>query len=159
KSFIADKDVDGVGWVYTVSAHSLLEDVFTSVSLKRALERDPDAEAAHHPYVVGRCALAGPADIDAAVDAAAQAGPVWAATPLRTRLDLGPMLRDRLLRHREELLDLLVSEAHPRRLARWEFSCLLQVFSKENCSWYERQMHAEIRHGRRHLIVRRLPDG
>jgi hypothetical protein len=43
---IGGKDVEGVGWVYTVSSKSLLEDVFTSVSLKRALEKDPDPRSA-----------------------------------------------------------------------------------------------------------------
>ncbi|HWH01649.1 MAG TPA: aldehyde dehydrogenase [Pilimelia sp.] len=159
RSYIADKDVDGVGWVYTLTARSLLEDVFTAVSLKRTLEQDPHSDAAAHPYVVGRCAVAGPADIDAAVEAAATAAPAWAARPLDQRLRLGPMFRDRLLAQREAFLDLLVAEGHPRRLAQWEFTCLLQVFGEENCAWYARLMHTEFRHGDRRLIVRRQPDG
>ncbi|SCG49837.1 Acyl-CoA reductase [Micromonospora siamensis] len=159
RSYIGDKDVDGVGWVYTVSSRSMLEDVFTSVSLKRSLERDPDSDAVHHPYVVGRCAVAGQADIDAAVEAAASAAPAWAATPLPRRLDLGRRFRERLLAHWDEFVDLLVAEAHPRTVAKWELSCLLQVLSEENLAWYEQQMHAEFRHGERRLIVRQLPDG
>jgi len=158
-SYIGDRDVDGVGWVYTVTAGSLLEDVFTSVSLKRALEQDPDSEAHFHRYVVGRCAVAGAADIDASIEAAAAAAPEWAAMPLAHRMKLGPMFREQLVRHRETFLDLLVAEGHPRRLATWEFTCLLQVFSEESCSWYASQMHTEFTHGERRLIVRRQPDG
>jgi len=158
-SYIADRDVDGVGWVYTVTAGSLLEDVFTSVSLKRALEQDPDSDARHHRYVVGRCAVAGAADIDASIEAAAAAAPEWAARPLAHRMRLGPMFREQLVRHRETFLDLLVAEGHPRRLAEWELSCLLQVFSVESCSWYERLMYTEFQHGERRLIIRRQPDG
>ncbi len=82
-SYIGGKDVEGVGWVYTVSARSLLEDVFTSVSLKRALEQDPDprSAAAQHPYVVGRCAVVGDDQIDAATEAAAGAVRGWARLP------------------------------------------------------------------------------
>ncbi len=70
-SYVGGRDVTGVGWVYTVSSRSLLEDVFTSVSLKRALEADPDPDsaAARHPYVVGRCSVVGDDDVDAATDA------------------------------------------------------------------------------------------
>ncbi|GGM16938.1 MULTISPECIES: aldehyde dehydrogenase family protein [Micromonospora] len=158
-SYIADRDVGGVGWVYTVSARSLLEDVFTSVSVKRTLEQNPDSTAALHPYVVGRCAVASGADIDAAVDAAAAAGPLWAAVPLTDRMRLGEMFRARLREHRQTFLDLLMAEAHPRMLAEWELSCLEQVYSEESCSWYQQQMHAEFQHGPRRLVVRRSPDG
>src|SRR4051812_10893511 len=79
---IAGKDVEGAGWAYTVSSRSLLEDVFTSVSLKRTLEQDPDSDAARHRYVVGRCSVATDADIESALEAAAAAAPNWAAVPL-----------------------------------------------------------------------------
>jgi acyl-CoA reductase-like NAD-dependent aldehyde dehydrogenase len=158
-SYIADRDVPGVGWVYTVTAGSLLEDVFTRVSLKRSLEQDPDSDAANHRYVVGRCAVASTEDIDAATEAAAEAAKEWAATPLKHRMKLGPMFREQLIKNRETFLDLIVAEGHPRKLAEWEFTCLLQVFSDESCSWYEQQMYTEFQHGERRLIVRRQADG
>ncbi|MEV4616629.1 aldehyde dehydrogenase [Kitasatospora sp. NPDC049258] len=157
--YIAGKDVEGDGWVYTVSARSLLEDVFTSVSLKRALEQDPDSDAADHPYVVGRCAIAGDAAIDLATEAAAAAAPGWAAVPLERRLRLGTLFREELLRRQDEFVDMLVSEAHPVKLARWELSCLLQVYSEESIDWYRQRMHTEFDHNGRRLIVRRQPDG
>jgi acyl-CoA reductase-like NAD-dependent aldehyde dehydrogenase len=124
-SYIGGKDVEGIGWVYTVSAKSLLEDVFTSVSLKRALERDPDpaSTAAQHPYVVGRCAVVSDEEVDAATDAAAAAVRDWAAFPLAERLDFGARFRESLLAHRDTILEILVAEAHPITLARWELSC------------------------------------
>ncbi|GHG49109.1 aldehyde dehydrogenase family protein [Streptomyces griseocarneus] len=157
--YIGGKDVEGDDWVYTVSGRSLLEDVFTSVSLKRALEKDPDSEAAGHPYVVGRCAIAGDAAIDLASEAAAAAAPGWAAVPLDIRMSLGTRFREELLRREDEFLEMLVAEAHPVKLARWELSCLLQIYSEESLGWYRQQMHTEFRHGGRRLIVRRQPDG
>ncbi|WP_408607342.1 aldehyde dehydrogenase family protein [Kitasatospora mediocidica] len=159
KLYIAGKDVDGDGWVYTVSARSLLEDIFTSISLKRALEQDPDSEAAQHPYVVGRCAIAGDAAIDLASEAAAAAAPGWAAVPLERRMRLGSLFREELIRRQDEFIDMLVSEAHPVKLARWELSCLLQVYSEESIQWYRQRMHTEFDHAGRRLIVRRQPDG
>src|SRR5262245_58813478 len=94
--YIAGKDVEGDGWVYTASAKSLLEDVFTSISLKRALEKDPDAAEAAHPYVVGRCAIAGDAQIDMAIESASAAVALWAAVPLERRMRLGDMFREQL---------------------------------------------------------------
>ncbi|MGW7530533.1 aldehyde dehydrogenase family protein [Streptomyces sp. NPDC054783] len=160
-SYIGDKDVDGNGWVYTVSSRSLLEDVFTSLKLKRALEKDPDpaSPAAQHPYVVGRCAVVADADIDSATDAAAAAFPEWAAVPPADRLELGRLVRERLLDHWDVLLDLLAAEAHPRKLARWELTGLLTLFGDTNRAFYEQQMHQEFEDAGRRLIVRRQPDG
>lgn len=160
-SYIGGKDAEGIGWVYTVSSRSLLEDVFTSVSLKRSLEQDPDplSPAAQHRYVTGRCAVVADADVDTATEAAAAAVSEWAAVPLADRLALGRRFREKLLENEETFLEILVAEAHPRRLARWELACLLQVFSEASCSFYEQQMHAEFTHGPRRLIVRRQPDG
>ncbi|GAA2356126.1 hypothetical protein GCM10010246_51690 [Streptomyces cuspidosporus] len=157
--YIAGKDVEGDGWVYTVSAQSLLEDVFTSVSLKRDLERNPESEAARHPYVVGRCAIASDAAIDLATEAAASAAPGWAATPLERRMRLGTLFREELGRRRDEFLAMLVAEGHPVSLARWELSCLFQVYSEESLGWYRQRMHTEFEHAGRRLIVRRRPDG
>ncbi|MFE9022707.1 aldehyde dehydrogenase family protein [Streptomyces sp. NPDC007808] len=156
---VAGKDIDGEGWVYTVSGRSLLEDVFTSISLKRSLERDPDSEAAHHPYVVGRCAVAGEAQIDLATEAAASAAPGWASVPLDRRMRLGHRFREELMRQQDTFLEMLVVESHPMKLARWELSGLLQIFSEESLDWCRRQMHTEIRLGERRLVVRRRPDG
>jgi acyl-CoA reductase-like NAD-dependent aldehyde dehydrogenase len=160
-SYLGGKDVDGVGWVYTVSAKSLLEDVFTSVRLKRALERDPDpaSAAAQHPYVVGRCAVVGEDEIDLATEAAAGAVRDWAAFPLAERLRFGALFREQLLAHQDTILEILVAEAHPITLARWELTCLLQAVSPESISYYEQQMHTEFNHGKRRLIVRRQADG
>ncbi|MEE4598367.1 aldehyde dehydrogenase [Streptomyces sp. DSM 41524] len=157
--YIGGKDVEGDGWVYTVSARSLLEDVFTSVSLKRTLEQEADPEALRHPYVVGRCAVAGDEEIDLSLDAAVAAVPAWTAVPLERRMRLGALFRRQLLLHQDEFLAMLVAEAHPIKLARWELSCLLQVFSEESCDWYRQRMCTEFEHGNRRLMVRRQPDG
>ncbi|MCK9878545.1 aldehyde dehydrogenase family protein [Frankia sp. Ag45/Mut15] len=159
KLYIAGKDVDADSWVYTVSSRSLLEDVFTSVSLKRRLEQAPDSEAALHPYVAGRCAVADNTAIDLATEAAAAAAAGWASVPLERRMLLGTRFREELERRRDEFVDMLVVEAHPVRLARWELSCLLEVYSEESLGWYRQQMHNEFQHGQRRLVVRRQPDG
>ncbi|MEV5177123.1 aldehyde dehydrogenase [Streptomyces flaveolus] len=112
-----------------------------------------------HAYVVGRCALADDSALDLASEAAAAAAPEWAAVPLERRMLLGERFREELVRRRDEFLEMLVAEAHPAKLARWEHSSLLEIFSEESLGWYRQQMHTEFRHGGRRLIVRRQPDG
>lgn len=157
--YIGGKDVPGDGWVYTTSAASLLEDVFTSISLKRALEKNPDDAASRHRYVVGRCGVATTEHIDEATAAAAAAAREWAAVPLERRMRLGGLFRQTLIDNQDAFLELLVAESHPVNLARWELSCLQQVYGPESLDWYAQRMHTEFQHGSRRLIVRRQPDG
>ncbi|MBU7597846.1 aldehyde dehydrogenase [Streptomyces sp. P38-E01] len=159
QSYVGGEDLPNSAWVYTISSRSLLEDVFTGVSLKRELEQNPQSEAAEHPYVVGRVAVATDEENDRALHAAAEAAPVWAAVPLDERMRLGELFREALLEHRQEFLDMLVAEAHPLKLARWELSCLLEVYSRENCHWYRKRMYSECSYAGRTLISHRQPDG
>lgn len=157
--YIDGRAVPGPGWVYTVSAESLMDDVFTSISLKRALERDDGSDLAEHPYVVGRCAFAGDEHLETSLVAAAAAAPAWAAVPLERRMLLGHRFREELHRREDELLDVLVAEGHPIRLGRWELSCMQRVYSPESLDWYARQMVARFEVPGRQLIVHRKPDG
>lgn len=160
-SHIGGVDIPGDGWIYTVSARALLEDVFTAVKVKRALDRSTDPAPAElaHPYVVGRCALASDEDSRAAIAAAGAAADTWAAVPLAHRLELGRLFHDALHAQRQRFLDLLVAEGVPIRLARWELTGLLRAFSPQNCAWYGRMMHSEFTDGPRRLLVRRQADG
>ncbi|MFI1863707.1 aldehyde dehydrogenase family protein [Streptomyces jumonjinensis] len=159
RSYIGGEDTAGEGWVYTISSRSLLEDVFSSISLKRELERNPDSPSAEHPYVVGRVAAATTEEIDLSLEAAAQAAPRWAMVPLEQRLELGALFRETLLANRQTFLDMLVAEGHPVKLARWELSCLLEVYCPESIGWYHKRMHSECEYRGRRLISRRAPDG
>src|SRR6266508_4997926 len=76
-SYIDGHDVDSGSYVYTVTTRSLLEDVFASFNLKRGLERGTLDPGAVTEDVVGRCAMATPETVLAALDSAAAAAPEW----------------------------------------------------------------------------------
>lgn len=97
--------------------------------------------------------------LDLASESAAAAAPGWAALSLDHRMRLGTRFREELVCREDEFIDMLTAEAHPAKLARWELSCLLQIYSEESLGWYRGQMHSEFRHAGRRLIVRRQPDG
>ncbi|WP_291413234.1 aldehyde dehydrogenase [Actinophytocola sp.] len=154
---MAGRDVDSGRYLYTVSTRSILTDVFASLTLKRRLEQGH--EDVPTDDVVGRCAVADPETVAAAVDSAAAAAPIWAATPLATRMRLGEMVRARIRAHHAELVDVLVAEGSPAALARWQVAGLLELFSEETLDYCAGQLHREFRHGDRTLTVRRVADG
>jgi acyl-CoA reductase-like NAD-dependent aldehyde dehydrogenase len=158
-SYIRGRDVPADRHVYTVTTSAILTDVFEALTLKRRLEggRADPGEAAG--FVVGRCALAGEGEVEAATAAAAEAAQAWAATPLRTRLALAAGVRERLAHHHTALVDLLIAEGSPRGLAEWQVAGLLEIFSAETIGWCAANLAWETRHGPRRMMIRRVPDG
>ncbi|MER6384249.1 aldehyde dehydrogenase [Streptomyces sp. NPDC001250] len=158
-SYVNGQEIHSDRYAYTVSSRSILEDVFTSLTLKRRLEQGRLDVSTVADKVVGRCAVADAETVEAAVRAAAAAAPVWAAFPLQERVRVAGILRERLRRHSAELVEVLIAEGNPRALAEWQVAGMLEGASEETVGWCAEQLHREFRHGPRRLLVRRMPDG
>jgi acyl-CoA reductase-like NAD-dependent aldehyde dehydrogenase len=158
-STINGREIGADRYVYTVTARSILQDVFASLTLKRRLEQGEADPAAFAASIVGRCALADLNTAAQALDAAAAAAPVWAAMPLETRMRLGVGIRERLRHGHRDLVEVLVAEGTPRSLVKWQVSGMFEFFSDETLDWCASQMWQEFHHGPRRLIVRRVADG
>lgn len=145
--------------MYTVTARSVLDDVFGSLTLKRQLEQGAADPAAAAADVVGRCAVADLDTVQLALSSAAAAAPVWAAVPLAVRMRLGAGIRDRLHRSHADLVEVLVAEGSPRALVEWQVAGLFETFSEQTLDWCAGQMQQRFSHGVRSLLVRRIADG
>ncbi|MEV6650773.1 aldehyde dehydrogenase [Streptomyces sp. NPDC051219] len=147
-------------WVYVLDSNILLDDVFSSLTLKRKLEQGRIAAEDHSDVVVGRVAKADRDTVQRAIEAAATAAPLWGAFPLETRLhEFGALLCKRLAERADEIAEILVAEGHPLMLAQWQVSGMLECFSPESIAFYRSQMLQEFHRGERLLQVRRQPDG
>jgi acyl-CoA reductase-like NAD-dependent aldehyde dehydrogenase len=158
-SYVGGAEIEAERYVYTVTTRSILEDVFTSLTMKRRLEQGVQDPFAADTNVVGRCALADPDVIARACVAAATAAPGWAEVPLATRMQLGAGIRERLHQGHAGLVDVLVAEGNPRSLVEWQVAGLFETFSEETLDWCARQMHQEFVCGPRTLLIRRMADG
>lgn len=158
-SYVNDKEIDSAKYVYTVSTRSILDDVFSALTLKRRLEQGAQDPAQVADQVVGRCSLADEAIIEQATAAAAAAAPLWGAFPAERRAALWHGIRKRLQAGHKGLIDVLVAEGSPRALAEWQLAGLFETFSEETLGWCMRQLREDFVLGPRQLIVRRMADG
>lgn len=159
-SHIGGSPVPSDDWVYVVDSAALLDDAFASLTLKRKLENGTVTPDGLPPSIAGRVAHAGRPDVRRATEAAAEAQPAWAAYPLDVRLtEFGTRIRERLTAEAGRLTEFLVTEGHPRALARWQVAGALECFSAESLGFYRSQLHQEFDHGPRQISVRRRPDG
>ncbi len=155
--FIDGVDHDTDRWVYTMRASALLEDPAGVFALKRALELGeltrPDDR------VAGRVAVGGDHDNERAVAAAHRARDRYGETPLDVRREIGRDFHDAVLDRADELVALLVAEGHPRRLAEWEVSGILQGCSRRSMDWYFGELERAFDEPDRLLMLVRKPDG
>lgn len=158
-SYIAGTDIPSQVWVHTMRARDLLDDFLPNLKLKRALDRGTRDDGDSLPAVAARCAVTGEHHLQEALVRAREAAASWGAFPLDTRMRLGARVHEEVLRRREEFLDVLVAEGHPRRLAEWEVAGVLQGTSPDTLTLWRRQLREEHRIGRRRLVLVRKPDG
>ncbi|MFJ4187292.1 aldehyde dehydrogenase family protein [Kitasatospora sp. NPDC089509] len=154
---IDGQDVEGDRWIYVVRSSAFLEDPKPAFDLKRSLELNRGAVPTDD--VVARCALGGMDANDAAVRAARKASRAWGRTPQAVRSRIVVEFNRRLAARADELIEILIAEGHPRRLAQWEVSGMLCGTDEATIRWYESQLHQTFESQGRRIDLVRKPDG
>lgn len=155
--YIDGQDVEGRRWTYTVRASALLRDTEVAFKLKRALELGQEAELTED--VVGRCAMGTPEDNERAIEAARRASRTLRSFPLETRAQILNDFHTALTERAEELIEVLIAEGHPRRLAQWEVSGMVNGTDPATVAWYKGQLSQTFELDGRRLHLVRKPDG
>jgi acyl-CoA reductase-like NAD-dependent aldehyde dehydrogenase len=155
--YIDGQDVPGQGWTYVVRASAYITDVRPAFHLKRSLELGRTQDAGED--VAGRCAISTPEQNIAALEAAARASRLMRAMPLDDRCDLTIEFNRVLDERQDELIDILIAEGHPKRLAQWEVSGMLRGCDPPTIEWYRSQLHQEFTSDGRRLELIRKADG
>jgi acyl-CoA reductase-like NAD-dependent aldehyde dehydrogenase len=152
-------DSEGAGWIYTVRASRVIDDVREALNLKRGLETGRLPEPDTDDVVVGKAARSDEELERRAVEAAHRAFQTFRLTPLDTRIAIVREFNQALRSRTSELIDLLVAEGHPRRLAQWEVSGMVRGTDDAALRWYRDQMEQEYEHDGQRIQLVRKPDG
>src|SRR5579875_611442 len=158
---IDGKDRDHGQWTYTVRASAMIADPIESFNLKRALDLGKlDPEEAPEGIVVGRTALGDRRDNGEAVEAASRAHRAYLRIPFEARSrEISLRYHELIVARARELVEVLIWEGHPRRLAEWEVLGIIEGTHPELVSHNFNQLRSELRQGERRIILQRKPDG
>lgn len=155
--YINGEEVEGTGWSYSVRASAFLRDAREAFNLKRGLELGSITETTDD--VFGRCAISSMDHVQLAIDAAHNAYPKYAEFPLETRLRMFRDIYRATLELAPEMVEILVAEGHPRRLAEWEVTGVVKGGDPKVLDWYAAQMHQFIPNDDNDTRLLRKPDG
>lgn len=160
---IDGQDDLGLGWSYAVRASALISNPEQAFNLKRGLElgkiepeRLSDEDRA---VVIARCAWGGDDHGERAVAAAARAYEDFGRFSLQQLRDIGADFHQELLARASELVDILIAEGHPRKLAEWEVTGVVHGVDELTRNWYYEQFQESFSHDGRELHLVRKPDG
>jgi acyl-CoA reductase-like NAD-dependent aldehyde dehydrogenase len=158
---IDGRDDSGLGWSYVVRASALIESPERAFNLKRGLELgevDP-AQLDEQAGVVARCAWGDGAHNERAMAAAARASETFSRFGLAQLREIGADFHRELLARAEELVEILIVEGHPRKLAEWEVSGVVHGVDEITRAWYYDQFQESFALDGRDLLLVRKPDG
>jgi len=158
--FIDGVEEPGKGWTYVVRASEQIRDLEGAFTFKRQLELGHlDPAAGQDGRIAGRCAWGGVDESRRAVAAAARASVEFSRFPLRDRVALVAAVHERMKSRADEIVEILVAEGHPRRLAKWELDGLLAASCPETLGWLSAQLEQEFEWNGRQIKIVRKPDG
>jgi acyl-CoA reductase-like NAD-dependent aldehyde dehydrogenase len=158
---IDGRDDFGLGWTYVVRASALIADPQWTFELKRGLELGSIelAQIEEGGEVVARCAWGDATHNERALEAAARASEVFGRFSLRQLREIAADFHRELLARADELVEILIVEGHPRRLAQWEVSGGINAVDELTRDWYYSQFQQSFTVNGRDLRLVRKPDG
>lgn len=153
------KDLDTGSYEYFPYADKLITDFQATREIIRKL-KSGEKPKGYEEYVFARYCINKSDTNIKAIEAAYKASQTFRYFSLAARRKIYDDMYNLLIKHKEEIIKLLILEGHPRKLAKWEFSGMEKGCAKETISFYKEQIRAEVgRHGKETLYWVRKPDG
>ncbi|MQY10857.1 N-succinylglutamate 5-semialdehyde dehydrogenase [Streptomyces sp. RB5] len=150
----------GGGWVHWPRASALLRAPYDTMALKARLDcGDAAASDLADVRLAGRVALSTPEQGTAALRLARRAGGEWRRVPLERRLAFVEAVYDAMCERADDVVDVLVAEGHPVRVARWELTVVLSMIHPESLVHARQTLEWCTEWAGRRVSLVRKPDG
>lgn len=122
--------------------------------------RDGKSNEEAENYIYAKYCLANEDTNRLAIESSYKAFNEFKKFPLKVRKKIFLDMYKSLIKNKEEFINLLVIEGHPRKLAEWEFEGMQIGSSPETIDFYCKQLRKEVgRHQNEILYLARKPDG
>lgn len=157
--YIGGNDIDTGIYGFAASAERFIEKPFETTRILEFLSKGLKPER-YLESIYAAYSIASDADVDQAIDAAFQAWQEFRYTTIRQRKRLFLDIYDNLGSHRKDLIDLMVREGHPLRLAEWEYAGMVKAFEPKTIKFYLNQLFKNLGiDDGENLYLTRRPDG
>lgn len=153
------EDLDTGKHEYFPYADKMITDFKTTLNIIRQLKNGKIPKN-HKEYILARYCV-GTKDTNLkAMEAAYEASKEFRYFSLSKRVKILMDVYELLLLNKERLLELMIAEGHPRKLAEWEFFGMEQAYRKQSLDFYKYHLSRRVgNEGEEVLYWKRKPDG
>jgi acyl-CoA reductase-like NAD-dependent aldehyde dehydrogenase len=156
---INGNDIDTGHYKYVVPVSKLLTDQEAVSQVMKQVKRG-QVPSNYKDYIYARYCFGKKDTNRAALEAAYAASQEFRYFPLSKRLRIATDIHDLLLINKDQLIELMVAEGHPRQLAEWEFLGMEQAYRKPSLDFYVQHLTSKIAVvDEENLYWKRKPDG
>ncbi len=135
---IDGKDIDTKRYRYLPYAHKAIEDPFAALKAQKAMQKNDAIETSDIIYA--KYCLCDEEIILKAIESAHQASLIYREFSFSRRVKIMSDIYELLLSKKEILIELMVIEGHPRKLAEWEFSGMEMAYRSESINFFKTQL-------------------
>jgi acyl-CoA reductase-like NAD-dependent aldehyde dehydrogenase len=157
--FVDGEDLQSGSHDFSAIAGYLISDPRGTIKVLSALKKGQELGDEDKRRILGKFYLAEEAHMDRAIDSAYRAFHSFKKTAIRDRAQILIDVHRELVKRKDEFIDLLIAEGHPRRLAIWQFENMASGTSKENVDFYVSMVQRRIRSGSENVLLTEKPDG
>jgi len=156
---INGQELDTGRYQYFISAEKRLADPQNVMKVVRQLNRG-HIPSNYKDYVFARYCVGQKETNLLAMQAAYEASKEFRFFPLWKRMRIMTDIYELLQIHKHQLIDLMVKEGHPHKLAEWEFYGMEQVYRKPSLEFYRLHLSQKIGTADEEVLYwKRRPDG
>jgi len=157
--YIHGRDVDTGEYEYHAHADKMLTHPKETADILKRLSRG-EIPANVEDYVYARTCVGNDDHNRQAIEAAHEAYVKFKNFPLFKRFKIMDDIRELILRHKQDLINLFIAEGHPRKLGEWEFSGMLKTYAAESVSFYRSEIARNFDAQNNEIaMLLRKPDG
>jgi len=157
--FIGGRDVDTGRYEYQPYIEKMLVDPEYTSFVVKSLKRGKAAGRSSE-YIYGKYCIGDTEHFNDAIKAADSASKIYKTFNVDKRAKIVFDIHNKLKQCKEQFVEMLVTEGHPRRLAEWEFSGMLKGTAPETVNFCRMNLEAFIgRDENEDIFLYRKPDG
>lgn len=159
KLLIDGEDCDTGIYRYSPCADAAIKNFKDILRITSALKSGKNVKGLENKIFAKYC-IADEMSNKKALQSAREASKKFRYTPVAMRVKMLSDIRESLINNKEKLIELLMLEGHPRKLAEWEYTGMLKGVAPETLNFYKDSLWKEVGHkdGERMYLVRK-PDG
>jgi acyl-CoA reductase-like NAD-dependent aldehyde dehydrogenase len=157
--FINNQDIESNKFDFSPMAKNLILHPRETLKLLSNLKKGEIITPEDENKILGKYYLAEEKHIDDAINSSFSAFQTFRKFSLAKKAQILVYFNSLLIQKKDEFVNLLIAEGHPKKLAIWQYENMVNGTSKDNVKFYLSMIEKRIKLKKEEIIITKKPDG